>query len=89
MGCAAAGEGMSNPGTKGPVWFGYPRHWRPGLAGVSSFLRAMNFFSERFGLEVIVTDHALARARERAIADAELKDVIETGTAKYRESKRH
>ena len=48
----------------------------------------MNFFSERFGLEVIVTDHALARARERAIADAELKDVIETGTVKYRDSKR-
>ena len=48
----------------------------------------MNFFSERFGLEVIVTDHALARARERAISDAELKGVIETGTAKYWDSKR-
>jgi hypothetical protein len=48
----------------------------------------MNFFSERFGLEVIVTDHALARARERAIVDTDLKDVIETGTAKYRDSKR-
>lgn len=48
----------------------------------------MNFFSERFGLEVIVTDHALVRARERTITDAELKEVIETETAKYRDSKR-
>lgn len=39
-------------------------------------------------MEVVVTDHALARMRERSISDAELKDVIESGATKYSDSKR-
>lgn len=39
-------------------------------------------------MEVVVTDHALARMRERSISDAELKDVIESGETKYSDSKR-
>lgn len=42
-------------------------------------------FSTRFQLEVRITRHARGRMAERAIDEALLLDLIETGTAKYRD----
>jgi len=36
-------------------------------------------FSERFGKPIAITDHARGRMAARAISDALLRDIIETG----------
>ncbi len=69
---AYVGEGLSNPGTKRPVWLGYALTLASRTGRSILIFLAMNYFSERFGLEVIVTDHALARARERADRQSDL-----------------
>lgn len=45
-------------------------------------------FSNRFGREIVVTQHALARMNERGIDNALLVDLIETGQARYKDSAR-
>lgn len=45
-------------------------------------------FSERFARPVIVTRHAAERMRERAVSEAELLEVIDTGETIYRDAAR-
>ncbi len=42
-------------------------------------------FSERFNKEIILTNHAKKRMRERNISGAELLSIIETGNLKFKD----
>lgn len=43
-------------------------------------------FSARFGLEVFITRHARQRMAQRSIDEALLLDLVETGTARYKDN---
>ncbi len=45
-------------------------------------------FSERFGKSIVVTDHARRRIAARAISEALLRDLIETGEVRYKDETR-
>ena len=45
-------------------------------------------FSERFGKLIVITDHARVRMVARAISEAQLRDMIETGEVRYKDEKR-
>lgn len=44
--------------------------------------------SERFGKSIAITDHAHGRMAARAISDALLRDMIETGEVRYKDETR-
>ena len=45
-------------------------------------------FSERFGKSLVITDHARGRMAARAISEALLLDLIETGEVRYKDETR-
>ena len=45
-------------------------------------------YSERFGLEVKITRHALQRMRSRSITEPELALIIEEGQTRYKDEQR-
>ncbi len=45
-------------------------------------------YSERFGLEVRITHHAMQRMRTRFITDAELEILIEEGQTRYKDERK-
>ena len=45
-------------------------------------------FSERFGKPIVITDHARERMAARAISEALLLDMIETGEVRYKDETR-
>ena len=45
-------------------------------------------FSERFGKSIVITDHARGRMVARAIGEALLRDLIETGNVRHKDEKR-
>ena len=45
-------------------------------------------FSERFGKSIVITAHAAERMAARAIDEALLLDIIETGETKYKDKPR-
>jgi len=45
-------------------------------------------FSHRFGRRIHITRHAQERMAERAMDDALVLEIIETGTAKYKDATR-
>ena len=45
-------------------------------------------FSERFGKSIVITDHARGRMAARAISEALLRDMIETGEVRHKDEKR-
>ena len=42
-------------------------------------------FSERFGRPIVITDHARERMATRAISEAQLLDMIETGEVRHKD----
>jgi len=45
-------------------------------------------FSERFGKSIVITDHARRRMASRAISEALLSDIIETGEVRNKDETR-
>ena len=45
-------------------------------------------FSKRFGKPIVITDHARGRMTARAISDALLLDMIETGEVRHKDESR-
>ncbi len=45
-------------------------------------------FSERFGKSIVITDHVRGRMAARAISEALLRDIIETGEVRYKDETR-
>ncbi len=45
-------------------------------------------FSERFGKSIMITDHARGRMAARAISEALLREIIETGEVRYKDETR-
>ena len=45
-------------------------------------------FSERFGKPIVMTDHARGRMATRAIGEALLRDIIDTGEVRYKDETR-
>ena len=45
-------------------------------------------FSERFGKPIVITDHARERMAARAISEALLRDMIETGEVRHMDETR-
>ena len=45
-------------------------------------------FSERFGKPIVITDHARERMAARAISEALLLDMTETGEVRYKDETR-
>jgi len=45
-------------------------------------------FNERFGKSIVITDHAHERMAARAISEALLRDLIETGEVRYKDERR-
>ena len=45
-------------------------------------------FSERFGRPIVITDHARERMATRAISEAQLLDMIETGEVRHKDESR-
>jgi hypothetical protein len=45
-------------------------------------------FSERFGKPIVITDHARGRMAVRAISEALLRDIIETGEVRHKDETR-
>jgi len=44
----------------------------------------VDFHSVRFGMDVVVTDHAKVSMKKRDVSDAVLQQVVETGDIKYK-----
>jgi hypothetical protein len=42
-------------------------------------------FSNRFNRAIVITKHAQLRMVERGISDADLFDIVETGSTKFRD----
>ena len=45
-------------------------------------------FSERFGKSIVIADHARGRMAARAMSEALLRDMIETGEVRYKDETR-
>lgn len=45
-------------------------------------------FSKRFGKSIVITDHARGRMGARALSEAQLRDIIETGEVRYKDETR-
>ena len=45
-------------------------------------------FSERFGKSILITDHARGRMAVRAVGEALLRDIIETGEVRHKDDTR-
>ncbi len=46
----------------------------------------VDFHSARFGMDVVVTDHARDRMKKRDVSDAVLQQVVENGEVKYKDA---
>ena len=45
----------------------------------------VDFHSARFGMDVVVTDHAKASMKKRDVSDAVLQQIVENGEVKYKD----